>query len=257
VGAEALVRWQHPTRGLVSPDEFIAVAETSGIIVALGNWVMHEACRQMKQWLDAGIAPPQVGMNLSALQFKTPLELQKSTEAILAETGVPPRRIELELTESVLMGASQRHGDVLAWLRDRGFRIAIDDFGTGYSSLDYLRRFLVDRIKIAQQFMLDSVHTAGNEAIVTAAVALARALKLDVMIEGVETAAHVELVKRLGVREVQGYYFSKPVSAKDLTALLRKGTISPGSVAKGRGRAIVKTEAVKHGGGGRVRKRDQ
>jgi EAL domain-containing protein (putative c-di-GMP-specific phosphodiesterase class I) len=226
IGVEALVRWLHPTRGVISPGMFIPVAEKSGLIVAVGRWVMHESCRQMKRWLDAGVAPPLIAVNLSALQFKTPRELENDIEAILAETGVPPRKVELELTEGVLMDASREHSDVLLRLRKAGFRIAIDDFGTGYSSLDYLRRFPVDRIKIAQQFMFDLTEGSGD-AIIRAAIALAHELKLDVIVEGVETAKQLQRVKSCGGREVQGYYFSKPIRAGAMTVLLRKGIILP------------------------------
>ena len=226
VGVEALVRWRHPVRGIVAPNDFIPIAERSGLIVALGHWVMHEACRQMREWLDAGIAPPVIAVNLSALQFKTPQELENDIAAILTETGVPPQRVELELTESVLMGASRDHGDTLLRLRKSGLRIAIDDFGIGYSSLDYLRRFPVDRVKIAQQFMLGLADGAGH-AIVQAALALARALKIDAIVEGVETAEQLELVKSFGARDVQGYYFSKPLGAGEATALLRKSKVRP------------------------------
>jgi diguanylate cyclase (GGDEF)-like protein len=222
IGVEVLVRWLHPTRGVVSPGLFIPIAEKSGFIIALGRWVMKESCRQMKEWLDAGVAPPLIGVNLSALQFKTPRELERDVDAILAETGVPPHKVELELTESVLMDASREHSDVLLRLRKAGFRIAIDDFGTGYSSLDYLRRFPVDRIKIAQQFMFDPTEGSGD-AIIRAAIALAYELKLDVIVEGVETSKQLHRVKSCGGREVQGYYFSKPVRAEAMTALLRKG----------------------------------
>jgi diguanylate cyclase (GGDEF)-like protein len=224
IGVEALVRWLHPTRGIVSPGVFIPVAEKSGLIVAVGRWVMNESCRQMKEWLDAGVAPPLIAVNLSALQFKTPRELENDIAAILAETGVPPQRVELELTEGVLMDASREHSDVLLRLREAGFRISIDDFGTGYSSLDYLRRFPVDRIKIAQQFMFDPTEGSGD-AIIRAAIALAHELKLDVIVEGVETARQLQRVKACGGREVQGYYFSKPIVAEAMTVLLRKGSI--------------------------------
>jgi diguanylate cyclase (GGDEF)-like protein len=224
IGVEALIRWFHPTRGLVSPGLFIPIAEKSGLIVALGRWVMRQSCRQMREWLDAGVAPPVIAVNLSALQFKTPRELEKDIDAVLAETAVPPHKIELELTESVLMDASREHSDVLLRLRKAGFRIAIDDFGTGYSSLDYLRRFPVDRIKIAQQFMFDPTEGSGD-AIIRAAIALAHELKLDVIVEGVETAKQLHRVKSCGGREVQGYYFSKPVRAEIMMTLLRKGII--------------------------------
>src|SRR5690242_2763757 len=227
VGVEALIRWRHPTRGVVSPGEFIPVAEQCGLIVALGHWVMREACRQMKEWLDAGVAPPLIAVNLSALQFKTPLELERDFDAILTETGVPPQRVELELTESVLMDASREHGDVLLRLRETGFRIAIDDFGTGFSSLIYLRRYPVDRIKIAQEFMVDLTEGSSNVAIVQAAIGLAKALKIDVIVEGVETVEQLELIKAMGAHEVQGYYYAKPMRDGDITSVLKNDTILP------------------------------
>jgi diguanylate cyclase (GGDEF)-like protein len=226
IGVEALVRWRHPTRGTVSPGQFIPIAEKSGLIVAVGRWVIHESCRQMREWLDAEVAPPLIGINLSARQFKAPHELENDIAAILQDTGVPPQKVELELTESVLMDASREHSDVLLRLRRAGFRIAIDDFGTGYSSLDYLRRYPVDRIKIAQQFMIDPAEGSGD-AILRAAIGLAKELNLEVIVEGVETAKQLQRVKSCGGREVQGYYFSKPVGADAMMALLRKGRIRP------------------------------
>jgi diguanylate cyclase (GGDEF)-like protein len=225
-GVEALVRWRHPTRGIVSPGQFIPIAEKSGLIVALGRWVMQESCRQMREWLDAGVAPSLIGINLSARQFKAPHQLENDIAAILQETGVPAQKVELELTESVLMDASREHSDLLLRLRRAGFRIAIDDFGTGYSSLDYLRRYPVDRIKIAQQFMIDPAEGCGD-AILRAAIALAKELNLEVIVEGVETAKQLQRVKSCGGRDVQGYYFSKPVGADAMMALLRKGRFPP------------------------------
>jgi diguanylate cyclase (GGDEF)-like protein len=225
IGVEALVRWRHPARGLVPPGQFIPVAEKSGLIVALGSWVMRAACLQMKDWLAAGIAPPLIAVNLSALQFRRPLELERDFGAILAETGVPAQRVELELTESILMDASREHGDVLLRLRKAGYRIAIDDFGTGYSSLMYLRRYPVDRLKIAQEFIIDLVEGSSNAAIVQAAIALANALRINVIVEGVETAAQLALVRAMGAREVQGYYYAKPLASEDITALLGSGAL--------------------------------
>jgi diguanylate cyclase (GGDEF)-like protein len=224
VGLEALVRWRHPKRGIIAPAEFIPIAEKSGLIVALGQWVMGEVCRQTRQWLDAGIAPSSVAFNLSGVQFKTALKLENDIVAILEETGVPPRYLELELTESVLMDASLVHNDVLIRLRQMGLRIAIDDFGTGYSSLDYLRRFPVNRIKIAQTFVRD-LGTVENTAIVRAALGLARALGMEMIVEGVETLAQLELLRSLGCEYVQGYHFSKPLSASEATLLLHVGKI--------------------------------
>ena len=225
VGIEALVRWRHPKRGVVSPGEFIPIAEKSGLIVALGHWVLQEACRQMKDWLNSAIAPPLIGVNLSALQFKTPLELMNDITLTLARTALPPERLELELTESVLMEVSHEHNDVLLRLRKAGVHIAIDDFGNGYSSLEYLSRFPVDRIKIAQNFMVDVLMKPRNAMIVRAAIRLAHELDLFVVVEGVENAAQLELVRSWSARQVQGFYFSKPLSAPEMTALLRVGKI--------------------------------
>jgi diguanylate cyclase (GGDEF)-like protein/PAS domain S-box-containing protein len=227
VGLEALVRWNHPVLGSIGPGKFIPEAERSGLIVSLGRWVIREACRQAKIWLDAGIAPPQVAVNLSGVQFKSPLDLERNIAAQLAETGLPARLLELELTESVLMDVSREHNDVLLRLRGSGHRIAIDDFGSGYSSLDYLRRYPVDRIKIAQSFTADIGKVAGSDAIVRAALGLARELKIEVVVEGVETAAQLALLKAWGCQIVQGYYFAKPLPVGDVTPLLRAGTITP------------------------------
>jgi diguanylate cyclase (GGDEF)-like protein/PAS domain S-box-containing protein len=227
VGLEALVRWRHPTRGIVGPGKFIPAAEKGGLIVGLGRWVMREACRQTRQWLDAGIAPPLIAVNLSAVQFKMPLELETDIAEIMAESDLPPRIFELELTESILMEASRGRDDALLRLRRMGLRVAIDDFGSGYSSLDYLRRYPVDRIKIAQTFIADIGIVAGNDAIVRAALGLARELDIEVVVEGVETIAQLALLKAWGGRIVQGYYYARPLAAPEVTALLRDGTITP------------------------------
>ena len=226
VGLEALVRWRHPTRGIVSPGQFIPVAEKSGLIVALGHWVMHEACRQMRLWLDLGIAPPLIAVNLSGEQFKTPRELENDIRSTLAETNLPAERLELELTESILMGASLERNDVLLRLQKTGLRVAIDDFGTGYSSLDYLHRFPVDRIKIAQNFIVGLTASSGAAAIVRASIGLAHELKLGVVVEGVETTEQLELVRSWGCQVVQGHLFSKASPADKVTALLRRGKIT-------------------------------
>ena len=227
VGVEALARWQHPTRGLVPPSVFIPIAEQSGLIVTLGNWVLREASRQMKEWIDQGIAPPLMAVNVSGLQFKTPFAFENEISATLAATGLPAQRLEFELTESALMDVSGAHNDALLRLRRSGHRIAIDDFGTGYSSLEYLGRFPVDRIKIAESFIVGLTDTSGNSLIIKAAIGLAHELKLDVVVEGVETAAQLKLVRSWGCRNVQGFYFSAPVPARDLSRLLRAGKIVP------------------------------
>jgi diguanylate cyclase (GGDEF)-like protein/PAS domain S-box-containing protein len=229
-GLEALVRWRHPQRGVVSPDVFVPVAEKIGVVAKLGHWVLWTACRQGKAWLDAGIDPVRIAVNLSALQFKTPQALEKDIVAALTETGLPPRLLELEITETVLMEASREHSDILARLRQLGVTIAIDDFGTGYSSLDYLSRFPVDRIKIAQSFVRNLETTPRNAAIVKATIGLARELSISVIAEGVETPKQVELLKGWGCGEAQGFYFAKPLGEAEATAMLRTGRTWPQSV---------------------------
>ena len=227
VGVEALARWRHPKRGIISPSEFIPAAEKNGLIVALGHWVLWEACRQAAEWRAAGIAPGIMAVNLSALQFKTPQELENDVIAALAATGLPAHMLELEITESVLMGASQSHNDVLVQLREMGVRLAIDDFGTGYSSLDYLRRFPMDRMKIAQEFVLHLGAESGSAAVVKATIGLAHELGIDLIAEGVETEEQLRLIESWGCREVQGYYFARPMSPQTLEPLLRAGIIVP------------------------------
>ena len=227
IGLEALVRWNHPARGIVSPDEFVPIAEKSGLIVMLGQWVLREACRQMKEWHDAGIAPALIAVNVSGSQFKTPFKLENEIKTILAQTALPPRLLELELTETAFMEISREHSDALRRLQDAGLRLAIDDFGTGYSSLAYLGRLPVNRIKIAQSFMLDLTSRSINGTIVKTAISMAHELGLDAIVEGVETAEQVELIRSWGGHEVQGFYFSKPMRAGDVANLLRAGKISP------------------------------
>jgi diguanylate cyclase (GGDEF)-like protein/PAS domain S-box-containing protein len=225
VGLEALVRWNHPTRGVLLPGEFMPAAERSGLIVMLGNWVLRSACRQAQQWLETGAALPPVAINVSTLQFKAPRELENEIETALAETGLSPGLLEIEVTESALMGTSSANDNVVQRLRARGLRIAIDDFGTGYSSLLYLRRFPVDRIKIAQEFVKDIGIEANDTAIVKAAIGLARELGIGVIAEGVETADQVRLLHEWGCRQAQGFYFAAPMPAEEVLPLLHSGSI--------------------------------
>lgn len=225
VGLEALVRWRHPTRGLISPGHFIPAAENSGLIISVGQWVLPELCRQARAWLDLGIRVPVIAMNVSPTQFKAPLDLSSEVAAALWASQINPDRLEIELTETTLMRASRYSADVLQRLRDQGIRMAIDDFGTGYSSLDYLRRFPASRIKIAQTFIADVAHDAGSAAITRAAISLGRELGLSVIAEGIETAQQVALLTQWGCKEAQGFYFSKPLSPHDVLPLLRAGTL--------------------------------
>ena len=226
VGVEALVRWAHPTRGLISPDVFIGAAETSGLIKPLGLWVLRQACDQMKRWRDEKIAPPVIAVNLSVVQLKLDGEFESVVGEIIAESGLNADDLELELTESTLMETTLEHRDVLAKLREKGARLSIDDFGTGYSSLDYLRSYAVNRIKIAQKFIDGIPDNPGDVAIVRATLGLARELGIEVIAEGVETATQADFLVAAGCRFVQGYYFSKPLTSDVVTALLRTGRVS-------------------------------
>jgi diguanylate cyclase (GGDEF)-like protein len=225
IGLEALVRWRHPTRGLLRPDYFIRVAEKTGSIVKLGEFVLKTACRQAKAWRDAGFPPVRMSVNVSPLQFKTPLGLENEVAAVLKETGLPSQFLELELTETTLMDVSHDHNAVLDGFRHIGITIAIDDFGTGYSSLDYLRRYPVDRIKVAQNFVKYLTSRASDAAIVKATIGLARDLNIAVIAEGVETREQLELLRGWGCGEIQGFYFSKPLPADEVTRLFQDGGI--------------------------------
>jgi len=222
VGLEALIRWNHPSRGLVPPATFIPIAETTGSIVAIGEWVLAQACRQIKAWSELAIAPPTVAINLSGVQFKLAGELDQIVKDKLARFNVAPERLELELTESVLLEATQRHGEIFKRLRDIGVRIAIDDFGAGYSSLDYLRSFRVSRLKIDQHFIVDVTTNVDDAAIVRAIIGLARELSIEVIAEGVETEAQRDFLDAAGCRFAQGYYFGKPMPAAAASERLRR-----------------------------------
>jgi predicted signal transduction protein with EAL and GGDEF domain len=228
-GLEALVRWRHPGRGVLSPALFIPAAEHTGLIVPLGRWVLAEACRQTRIWLDAGIAPGRIAVNFSALQFRIPGEVTKEIDAVLAETNLPARMLELELTESTMMVTTRGQGGVLEDLRKRGVTIAVDDFGTGYSSLAYLRRFPVDRIKLAQEFIVDLEAGSSAAVIVQAAIGLARTLGVDMIAEGVETEQQLAMLKSWGCGAAQGYWFSRPLGVEEVTHLLRRGRIDGGT----------------------------
>jgi diguanylate cyclase (GGDEF)-like protein len=239
VGVEALVRWRHPARGILGPDLFIPVAEKSGLILALGHWVLMESCRQAKVWIDAGVAPPRMAVNFSAMQFKRPVELELDIAASLAGTGLPAQRLELELTETALMEASRAHNDVLMRLRQTGVRFAIDDFGTGFSSLDYLRRYPADRVKIAQIFVRQITTDAGSAAIVKAIIGLARELGMMSIAEGIETAEQLALLEGWGCQEAQGYFFARPLEPDKILPLLLRGRILVPTVLAGRERKKV------------------
>jgi diguanylate cyclase (GGDEF)-like protein len=221
-GTEALLRWTHPTRGAVSPVDFIPVAEDCGLILPIGAWVVHEACKQARAWMDAGLPLTSVAVNVSAMEFRDKSFLDRLF-AILAETGLDPRFLELELTESVLMKHAVSTATILQTLRKRGIRVAVDDFGTGYSSLSYLQNFPVDAVKIDQSFVRQISTASDDTIIVKAVIGMARGLKLRVIAEGVETLEEVAFLRAYRCDEAQGYYFSRPVPPQQFANLLRNG----------------------------------
>ena len=232
-GAEALLRWAHPTRGSVPPAQFIPVAEACGLILPIGAWVLREACRQARAWVDAGLPATTIAVNVSAMQFHDENFLE-GLFAILSETGMDPRSLELELTESALIKNATSAAFILKALRDRGVRVAIDDFGTGYSSLSYLRKFPLDSLKIDQSFVHQISAAKDDATIVTAVIAMAKSLKLRVIAEGPETAEEVAFLRAHHCDEAQGHYFSQPVPSEQFAKLLETG-ISRQNWAPGRG----------------------
>jgi len=222
VGLEALIRWNHPTRGLLPPSFFIPIAEITGSILPIGQWVIEQACRQIGLWRDQGMVPPLMAVNVSAAQFKLASDLERIVAESLARFGVAPRTLELELTESVLMETTQKHNEVLERLRRLGVRLAIDDFGTGYSSLNYLRRFPFDSIKIDKSFVDDVATQNESIEIVRAIVTLARGLGMSTIAEGVESAVQIDKLRELGCDQIQGYVFSPPRPAADVARLLAR-----------------------------------
>jgi diguanylate cyclase (GGDEF)-like protein/PAS domain S-box-containing protein len=212
-GFEALVRWRHPDRGLVGPDEFITFSESRGLITPIGRWVMHEACRQLKAWQDEGLAMVPVAVNLSALEFRQ-RDVAGEIAAVLHATGLPPRFLEIELTESVLMHHTGQVLETLKAIKTLGVGVTIDDFGTGYSSLAYLKRYPIDKLKIDRSFVMDAPQSADDVAIVTAIIQMGHSLQLKTVAEGVETAEQKDMLHRLGCDLVQGFLVSAPMDAQ-------------------------------------------
>jgi diguanylate cyclase (GGDEF)-like protein/PAS domain S-box-containing protein len=222
IGFEALVRWQHSERGLIGPGEFIPVAEETGQIVPLGNWVLREACRQAVAWPSK----LRVAVNLSAVQFRSSAVIDLVDEA-LADSGLPPERLELEITESALIEDHDGAQATLVALRGRGVRVALDDFGTGYSSLAYLRRFPMDKLKIDGMFVRSLDTDQDAQAVVTAIISLARALRLDTTAEGIETPEQLMMLRALGCADVQGFLISRPMPSGDIVAYLARTQLMP------------------------------
>jgi diguanylate cyclase (GGDEF)-like protein/PAS domain S-box-containing protein len=225
-GAEALLRWTHPTLGSISPAVFIPIAEDSGLILPIGAWVLREACTQAQRWIDAGLPQISIAVNVSAVQFRSETFLQDLL-AILRETGVSPACLEVEMTESALMKRVESTASILQDLRAEGIKVAIDDFGTGYSSLSYLHKFPLDALKIDQSFVRQITRTPGETTIVTAIISMAQSLNLRLIAEGVETTEEMAFLQARSCDAAQGYHFSRPVPADAFTALLQASLAPP------------------------------
>jgi diguanylate cyclase (GGDEF)-like protein/PAS domain S-box-containing protein len=221
-GAEALIRWTHPIRGLISPAQFIPIAEDCGLILPIGKWVLREACKQARAWSDASLPLGTMAVNISAVELRDENFLE-GVFAILQDTGLDPQFLELELTESVLMKHADVTASILKTLRARGVQVAVDDFGTGYSSLSYLRKFSIDVLKIDQSFIRQISTIPDETTIVTAVISMGKSLKLRVVAEGVETKAQMAFLQALECDEAQGYYFSPPVPSQRFSKLLESG----------------------------------
>jgi diguanylate cyclase (GGDEF)-like protein len=219
VGVEALLRWQNPELGLVPPDRFISIAENSGLIVPIGEWVLRTACAQARKWQDEGLAAVPVAVNVSAVQFRQD-GFRDLIKNVLRETGLAPQYLELELTESLLLTNADVMFSVLRELNEMGLMLAIDDFGTGYSSLSYLRQFPVKKLKIDRSFIRNVALNPSDAAITTAIIGMAKSLGLKVIAEGVENEAQMSFLREHRCDEIQGYYFSRPITASEVAGRL-------------------------------------
>lgn len=221
-GAEALLRWRHPDLGLLAPDKFIYLAEENGLIVPIGEWVIQTACRQNKKWQDEGLPPIRMAVNLSGKQFGMQ-RLDQIISSIILESNMNPKWLELEITESAIMKNAEQNIITLKRFKEMGIALAIDDFGTGYSSLSYLKHFPINRLKIDRSFVRDITENPEDAAIAETIIAMAHALRLNVIAEGVETRAQMELLSFHNCVEMQGYLFSRPVPAEEFALLLKNG----------------------------------
>jgi EAL domain-containing protein (putative c-di-GMP-specific phosphodiesterase class I) len=223
-GMEALLRWEHPELGPISAAEFIPIAEETGLIVPLGEWVLTEACRQAQEWNEAGYPPLTVSVNLSPRQFETQ-NVPNLVAKVLRATGLPANQLELELTESLALQEPEAIGPILLDLKQLGVQCAIDDFGTGYSGLQYLTRFPLDRLKIDKAFVRDIANGGDEARLVAAIIGLAHGLRMEVTAEGVETDEQLQYLKEHGCDQMQGYLFSPPVPADEFERLIRIGGV--------------------------------
>ena len=228
-GVEALLRWDHPRRGLISPMDFIPLAEETGLIASIGEWVLATACARTKEWQDHGFAKLDVAVNLSARQFADPMLLPKLT-SIIRRSGLDPSSLELEITESLVMSHGGSAVAVLQQLKSLGVRIAIDDFGTGYSSLAYLKRFPIDTLKVDRSFIRDIPADSGDKQITRAIIAMAHSLRLRVVAEGVETADQLKFLRKERCDTVQGYYLHRPLPEAEVAAVLKLNRMHRDSV---------------------------
>jgi EAL domain-containing protein (putative c-di-GMP-specific phosphodiesterase class I) len=226
VGVEALIRWNHPQRGIVRPGEFIGLAEEIGLIAPLTAWVLRVACRQNRAWRDKGMARMQMSVNLSPVQFRE-RGVELLIERVLRESGLEPEALDVELTENAVIENSQTAAQSLRYLHQLGVTLSIDDFGTGYSSLSYIKRLPVQRLKIDQTFVQNLEHSANDEVIVRAIINLGHSLGLKVIAEGVETEGQLERLRQLGCDEVQGFLVSPPISAEALEEWIAAGSFRP------------------------------
>jgi len=215
IGVEALLRLRHPQNGLMMPDKFISIAEETGLIVPIGTWVLRTACQQAIDWQREGLPPIRVAVNLSPIQFQEP-NFTETIITALADTGLDPTLLEVEITENILIRDTATVIDVLHRLKSLGVQIAMDDFGTGYSSLGYLQRFPFDRIKIDRSFINEVNENVGSAAIVGAVITLSKRLNMSTTAEGIETIEQFRYLQHEGCDEAQGYYFSRPLPAKEL-----------------------------------------
>ncbi len=230
VSVEALVRWQHPQRGLIAPGEFIEVAERIGLIEELGEWVLHTACEQARRWNESSAEPIRVAVNISSLHFREG-RIVDSVAATLEETGIAPGLLEIEVTESTIQ-TSEDIIDTFERLRELGVHIAIDDFGTGYSCLDSLRQLPIDTLKVDRHFTRDLLENTGNSAIVGTIIGMGRAMNLGVVAEGVETVEQVQYLHALGCDMAQGYFFSRPVPAEEIAGILTRSFLPESGFAR-------------------------
>jgi diguanylate cyclase (GGDEF)-like protein/PAS domain S-box-containing protein len=221
-GMEALIRWQHPVRGLIHPETFINIAEESGLLTKISKWTINTVCQQIQQWRQQGIRSISVAVNLSASFFQHK-DFEETIENALAETGIPPESLELELTEATIMSDPQKVLGSMASMKALGLQLSIDDFGTGYSSLSYLKKLPVDKLKIDQSFIRNIAGDPDNAAVVRAVISIGRSMQLKVIAEGVENASQLAWLQAEGSEEAQGYYFSRPLPTKGMTELLKQG----------------------------------